>query len=959
MSVFHGKKVTLPESPYLVANESYFFIKDFRKVPTFAVRPFVAGYPHMVSYIEVPLRSLSGYILGSYCVVDDKERDFLHPDALRKIQDATTAISQYLDLKRTERGRMRSERVMDGLCQFIGSHKSRLLDNTQTTSPFVLEIFKDASRPGQESNSIENTEPARVPDYPLDPNVNPEVMPKNASTVTRDKPEPTVVSPQKDDSSKETEPSLSARIDVLLSRAADLIGHAMNLDALVFFDAVETGTLHKESRPSSDFTDKAFPPPNDRKTSPPAQPLSEYPGNVLAASEMSRRPSQSLIRRLTAAYPLGHIFTIDEYGILEEGVQKAKPRLGAGDTSNIHDDCEELLNCIPRARYAIFLPLWHYQRESSYLNCLAWVSDPGKTLEANDINSLTAFGNSLMAEIFRLEAATSTQQKSDFVSSVSHELRSPLHGILATVELMQEQSLDPRLLSMTQMVESCSYTLLDTFDHLLEFSKINSSWKGKEFATPSKSDVVSAPAQKLAVDLSFAVEEVLQAVSLGHSSVLHMEFALKKEHQDPLTSGVEQLPLPLLVTTHIDHNYTWTSRMDSGIWKRILLNIFSNAFRFTVSGHIDVTLGMIESTDVDPQCISLTVADSGVGMSREFLKYHLFTPFMQENNLVSGTGLGLHIVKHLVESVHGNISVESRQHEGTRITINIPFDGEPEKSGQTDGVGSFAPYERTSNLTISLINMASQKTPNSQTAPYIATAPKLLQRCLRNICETSLANTSTKNDSSPTLAQQQSRPSQPPSTPASNPPLIPPTYRFKRLLLVDDNPINLKLLAAFAQRTGLSYATAYDGAEAVRLYKKAATEGETSFDCIFMDISMPTMDGFQATSAIRHFEDQQRKARDEWGESRAGNGDEGLQKSDEGWNENKACENMTPEKKPVNDISHLIFAFAFTAPAEFKITNMPDVRSELFEQVTSLKNRNPDLVIQIASGGWTHNDPGK
>jgi signal transduction histidine kinase/CheY-like chemotaxis protein len=847
-------------------------------------------------------------------------------------------------------------------------------------------------------------------------------MPKNVSTLTRENPELTTVSPRKDNSLKETEPSLSARIDVLLSKAADLIGHAMNLDALVFFDAVETGTLHMESRPSSDFTNKAFPPPNDKKTSPPAQALAEYPDHASAASEMSRQPSQSLIRQLTAAYPLGHIFTIDEYGILEEGVQQAKPRLGADDTSNIYDECEELFNCIPKARYAIFLPLWHYQRESSYLNCLAWVSDPGKTLEANDINSLTAFGNSLMAEIFRLEAATSTQQKSNFVSSVSHELRSPLHGILATVELMQEQPLDPHLLSMTQMIESCSYTLLDTFDHLLEFSKINSSRKGKEFATPAKSNVVSAPAPKLAIDLSSAVEEVLQAVSLGHSSVSQMDLALKKEHQDPLASRLEHLPLPVLITTHIDYNHTWTSRMDPGIWKRILLNIFSNALQFTVSGHIDVTLEMIEGTDVDPRCISLIVADSGVGMSREFLKYHLFTPFMQEDSLVSGTGLGLHIVKNLVESLHGNISVESRQHEGTRITINIPFDGEPEKSGQTNAVGSLAPYEKTLNLTIGLINIASQKTPTCQTAPHIETPPKLLQRCLRNICETSLgmtvvdnlplnelldkdvvlldthslfstevlelqqhfpevmsamasrpfivlgsttagveqffrdrgatfisspitrkslrdaitnalnrdvhaeapssltlgvdgqglsrqldppsprssstepgatiarnksvdlqirnipsiADTSTKNDSSLTLAQQQSRLSQPPSTPASNAPLPPPTYRFKHLLLVDDNPINLKLLAAFARRTGLSYATAYDGAEAVRLYKKAATEGETPFDCIFMDISMPTMDGFQATSAIRHLENEQRKARDELGESRAENGDEGC-----------------------------------------------------------------------------------
>lgn len=844
-------------------------------------------------------------------------------------------------------------------------------------------------------------------------------MPTDVSIATRDDPESTVVSPWKDDISKKTVPSLSARIDVLLSKATDLIGHAMNLDALVIFDAVETGTVHRESRLSPDFTNEASPTLNDKNTSPPAQLLSEYPYTASAASIMSRRPNQSLIRRLTAAYPLGRIFTIDEYGILEGGVQEAKPRLGAGDTSNINDDCDELLKCIPKARYAIFLPLWHYQRESSYLNCLAWVSNPGKTLEANDINSLTAFGNSLMAEIFRLEAVTSTQQKSDFMSSVSHELRSPLHGILATVELIQEQTMDPRLLSMTQMIESCSYTLLDTFDHLLQFSKINSSWKGKDFATPGKSDVVSAHAQKPAIDLSYAVEEVLQVVSLGHSSVSQMELALNKEHEDPLASRVEQSPPPVLITTHIDHNHNWSSRIDPGIWKRILLNIFSNAFRFTVSGYIDVNLAMIESTGVNPRCVSLIVADSGVGMSREFLKYHLFTPFMQADNLIPGAGLGLHIVKNLVESLHGNISVESRQHEGTRITINIPFDGEPEKPGQTNGVGSLAPYEMTSNLRISLIDIASHIMPNNQTAPHITTPPKLLLRCLRNICETSLgttvvddlpleelldrdvvlldthslfstdvielqqrfpkvisamnsrpfiilgstkpavrqffgdrgatfisspitrkslwdaianalnhakapvpltlgvdgqgssrqldpsfpsssssgtgatvarnksldlstktissiADTSTKNDSSAMLAQQKLRPSQPPSTSSSNPPLVPPTYRFKRLLLVDDNPINLKLLAAFAQRIGIPYATAYNGAEAVRVYKKAATEGETPFDCIFMDISMPIMDGFQATSAIRRFEDQQQDARNEWEKSHAGHGDEGC-----------------------------------------------------------------------------------
>jgi hypothetical protein len=157
MSIFHGRKVALPASPYIVANESYFYIKDFRQVPSFAARPFVVGYPHMVSYIEIPLRSLSGHILGSYCVVDNKQRDFLHPDALRTIREVNLAISQYLDLKRAEGGRMRSERMIHGLRQFIGLHHHMSAGSTETRHPFSLDIFEKAqSDENMESNQVSN-----------------------------------------------------------------------------------------------------------------------------------------------------------------------------------------------------------------------------------------------------------------------------------------------------------------------------------------------------------------------------------------------------------------------------------------------------------------------------------------------------------------------------------------------------------------------------------------------------------------------------------------------------------------------------------------------------------------------------------------------------------------------------------------------------------------------------------
>lgn len=68
---------------------------------------------------------------------------------------------------------------------------------------------------------------------------------------------------------------------------------------------------------------------------------------------------------------------------------------------------------------------------------------------------------------------------------------------------------------------------------------------------------------------------------------------------------------------------------------------------------------------------------------------------------------------------------------------------------------------------------------------------------------------------------------------------------------------------------------------------------------------------------------------------------------------------MTADEIPVNDLSHLIYSFAFVSPDDYEVVTMPDVRPETFREISFLKNKNPDLKIQVALGGWTHNDPGK
>jgi hypothetical protein len=152
MSVFHGKNVDLADSPYVVANEQYFYIKDLRRVPQFVQRPYVAGYPNMVSYIEIPLTSISGHILGSYCVVDCRERDFSQPLWLDTMREVTSAISSYLDMKRVKAGQSRSERMIDGLRQFVDPDQPAVTPkkgagatNRVQPGPFDLDVFQSVS----------------------------------------------------------------------------------------------------------------------------------------------------------------------------------------------------------------------------------------------------------------------------------------------------------------------------------------------------------------------------------------------------------------------------------------------------------------------------------------------------------------------------------------------------------------------------------------------------------------------------------------------------------------------------------------------------------------------------------------------------------------------------------------------------------------------------------------------
>jgi signal transduction histidine kinase/CheY-like chemotaxis protein len=1016
MSVFHGKMDVLPPSPFIVADPSYFYIKDFREVPSFAVRPYVAGYPEMVSYIEVPLRSLSGHILGSYCVVDNRLRDFIAPASLELIREATSAISSYLDMKRTELNRIRSVRMMDSLNQFIASEKSSHINHNGIESgndpagPFDLDVFRNSpslgpdhtTKPKQSSALTDRSPTSRDEagdERPLGLNLSLDIAVDGAwspssnsskgatyTTIRHDsliknfKDKPPVANSQEHNVPKPLKPSPSSPTDYLFQRAAKTIGFALDVDGLVFFDTARSSALRSGSHesPSSIAEDRRASMTHVHDMA--SDILSEYRSDGLAEAQLVSRPNQSLIQRLTTRYPQGHVFVTDEYGVMNyEADHKDDADQQTNKNTIAYNDQRDILGCVPEARYAIFLPLWHYQRESCFATCLVWVSDTSKSLDSGDVNSLTAFGNSLMVEILRLEALANAQSKSDFISSISHELRSPLHGIMATTELMQEATHDPSLLSMMDMIESCTATLLDTFDHLLAFARVNSRAQDTSPEDSKSLKKNSICGKRANLDLGEVLEDMIEVVSLGHSHSLQRDSGLKGEQQHEPFSRNSLIPLnSVLVTTNIERNCDWNLPLDIGAWKRIILNLFSNALKYTDSGYVDVELKMVRP-DSGSRYITFSVADTGIGMSREFAKYHLFTAFKQENNLSPGTGLGLSLVKNIVDSLGGKITVQSRQYEGTRFDIDIPIDEDIETSSVPIGEQTPSACNTLSGPSLGLMSIAFPSSKaTSRDVPLIVSPLDVLQKSVRGICQGFLdvvvvdpsADTTQKLDivmldtlqitsmehinwvqflsetfpgrdlpamvvMGPTIKKLEQCPgmkkvtyikspvtgkklrdallaaqdvwSAPPAsglqdlsdrmegvalqhsptdalfkpTPMENyslpsSPLLSSTQnwiphqlprskagssstissRFSRFLLVDDNPINLKVLAAFITRLKQSFSVASDGAEAVQRHRDAILRDGRPYDCIFMDISMPVMDGFQAIAEIRRFEQQ-------------------------------------------------------------------------------------------------------
>lgn len=438
--------------------------------------------------------------------------------------------------------------------------------------------------------------------------------------------------------------------------------------------------------------------------------------------------SGNFINHLIDQYPRGKIFHIEEDGsssLSYEGLadERSYSRTGnRGATSTEPEkkdiqqetmDIKEMMKVLPDARCIAVYPVWDFQRGRWFTVCVVWANDPGRVLfEPKDLTYLAAFSNTVMAEVSRLDLEAADRAKSDFISSISHELRSPLHGLLGTMELLQGMVNSYAQKSLIETVYSCGRTLLDTLNHLLDYAKINTLTRprpsekaiaqGSDMSQPQSAVPGSLQIENLSVLVQEVVEGLLAGAEYQRRGASGDSDALAKKEDLSLKNH-------LITIVDIEWQDSWRFSVYAGAWRRVVMNLFGNALKYTQAGYIRLRMRR-DTLLVDGKrtpAIRMTFSDSGRGMSKDFLTNHLYSAFLQEDTTSPGLGVGLHLVHQIIKSLKGQIKFASEVGKGTDVDVVLPIEL-PEVPSPSSPRSFASLKERLSGMTVSLFTRSSK-----------------------------------------------------------------------------------------------------------------------------------------------------------------------------------------------------------------------------------------------------------
>ncbi len=319
--------------------------------------------------------------------------------------------------------------------------------------------------------------------------------------------------------------------------------------------------------------------------------------------------------------------------------------------------------------------------------------------------------------------------KTEFLSNMSHDIRTPINGILGMLQIIRSNPNDEqRVQDAYNKIWASSEHLLSLVNDILDMSKLESD----------SFDIENKP---------FDVDEVLDQVKLI------------------CLSQIGKNQISLVQKRNIQHKQL----IGSSIYlEKILLNLFSNAVKYNKAhGSIYTCVNEIEEDD-EHITLEFITQDTGIGMTKEFIENKLFKTFASESTRQDSTGLGMAIVHELVSKLHGSIEVESEVDVGTKFRVLLPFQINHNEIQTNDKLQE---QEDLSNLNI---------------------------------------------------------------------------------LVVEDNTLNMEIVHFMLENYKANVFEAKNGLEAVNKMK----EDNHSIDIVLMDLTMPVMDGFAATTEIRKFDQQ-------------------------------------------------------------------------------------------------------
>ncbi len=469
--------------------------------------------------------------------------------------------------------------------------------------------------------------------------------------------------------------------------------------------------------------------------------------------------------------------------------------------------------------------------------------------------------------VAKTHAEQANMAKSDFLATMSHEIRTPMNGVMVMAELLAGANLMPRQQRYAEVIVRSGQSLLTIINDILDLSKIEAGKLDLEQVPISPAgiidDVISLFWQKASsknVDIaSFVGSDVPEKIS-----------------GDPVRLN------------------------------QILSNLVNNALKFTETGYVAISVRVVPDETLTGKQMKLefSVTDTGIGIAKNKLA-SVFQEFTQADQTTTrkfgGTGLGLSICKKIVAAMDGFVDVESVENRGSRFFFEIPvqvvqvadlvIDGsnsQLKKAGVfVDGFASkrsFGSYLNAAGVNVKLLEreeLVDVHTMGLDAVFVCSGAVKFIPDRLDGVTKPTMIAVSQLGESNAEDLIRTGRVDDLIMRPVGRNDMLAmierlsidaprgleaismatkgraklPQFNGAKVLVADDNAVNREVIIEVLRQLGIQPDVANDGLEAVNAWK-----GEP-FDLVFMDCSMPVLDGYAATTQIRELEKSSGRAR--------------------------------------------------------------------------------------------------